>query len=191
MIYGYARVSTYGQAQSGNSIESQIKTLKEAGAKTIFTDVASGKKSNRPKFQQLINTLESGDKLVVTKLDRFARSIIDGVTIIENLVNRGVTVEVIGIGTLDNSPQAKLIRNIMFSFAEFERELINERMQEGKAIAKQKPGYREGRPRKYDKERLNAAMELLKNHSYKKVEAMTGISVSTLQRERKRKKNNF
>ncbi len=81
---------------------------------------------------------------------------------------------------MDNTPSSKLIRNIFFSFAEFERDMIVERTQEGKAIAKTKSGFKEGRPKKYTEEQLRHAIELLKDHSYLEVERMTRISKSTL-----------
>ena len=81
-----------------------------------------------------------------------------------------------------------LMRNVLLSFAQFERDMIVERTQEGKAIARLKPDYREGRPRKYSKKQINHALELLKTHSYKQVDELTGISKSTLIRAKKRRK---
>lgn len=81
-----------------------------------------------------------------------------------------------------------LMRNILFSFAQFERDMIVERTSEGKVIARQNPDFREGRPHKYSKVQLNHAMELLEQYSYKQVEQMTGISKSTLIREKRRQK---
>lgn len=71
------------------------------------------------------------------------------------------------------------------AFAEFERDMIVERTQEGKAIARQQPGYREGRPKKYTKKQIDHAIELLEDKSYKQVEEMTGISKSTLIRAKR------
>ena len=162
MIYGYARVSTKGQAKDGNSLEVQEKALKEAGATKIYTDSFTGTKTDRPEFDKLINVLEKGDTLVVTKLDRFARSMTQGSELV-----------------------SKLIRNVFFAFAEFERDMIVERTQEGKAIAKQSPDYREGRPKKYSRKQIEHAIKLLENNSYKQVEDMTGISKSTLIRAKR------
>jgi len=72
------------------------------------------------------------------------------------------------------------------AFADFERDLIMERTQEGKEIAKQRPDFKEGRPRKYSKERLNFAMKLLEEHSYTEVSKMTDISKSTLTRYKRK-----
>ena len=90
------------------------------------------------------------------------------------------------MGLLDNTPTGKLIRNIMLAFAEFERDMIVERTQEGKAIAKMNLGFREGRPKKFFKVLVNHALSLLNSYSYKQVEQMTGISKSTLIRAAKR-----
>ncbi|SER07508.1 hypothetical protein SAMN05216362_1457 [Piscibacillus halophilus] len=73
----------------------------------------------------------------------------------------------------------------MLSFAEFERDMIVERTQEGKAIAKQRDDFREGRPKKYNKKQIEHAISLKENNSYKQVEEMTGISKSTLIRAKK------
>lgn len=148
MIYGYARVSTKGQARDGNSLEAQTQLLKDAGAKQIFYDSFTGTKVQRPEFDKLTSNLSSGDTLIVTKLDRFARSASQGSQMIESLIDRGVTVHILNLGVMDNTPTGKLIRNVMLSFAEFERDMIVERTQEGKAIAREKGIRVDGRPEK-------------------------------------------
>lgn len=185
IVYGYARVSTRGQARDGNSLEYQEEQLSSAGAEKIYIDTYTGKVSDRPELDKLKKKLQSGDTLVVTKLDRVARSVAAGSELIDELNNRGVKVNILNMGIIDDTPTGKLLRNVMLSFAEFERDLIVQRTQEGKEIAKRKPGYREGRPRKYSKKQLEHAMELLKDNSYSQVAEMTGISVSTLTREKR------
>jgi len=180
VIFGYARVSTNFQARDGNSLEAQINFLKEAGAEKIFSDVFSGTKNNRPELDKLLKIIQSGDKLIITKLDRIARSVIHGIQLIENLSNKGVIINVLNMGIIDSSPTGKLIRNIMLSFAEFERDLIMQRTLEGKIVARQNPDFRDGRPPKFSRAQINHALELLKTHSYKQVSAMTGISNTTL-----------
>lgn len=191
MIYGYARVSTKGQAD-GNSLESQREALKENGAIEIFEDSFTGTKTDRPEFTKLLNKIQSGDTLIVTKLDRFARSITQGSELVNELINKGIKVNILNIGIMDNTPASKLIRNIFFSFAEFERDMIIERTQEGKAIAKTKEGFKEGRPKKYTDKQLNHALSLLTvnggDQSYNEVAEITGISKSTLIRENRNKK---
>ena len=146
MIYGYARVSTKGQQKDGNSLEAQEKALREHGAEIIFKDSFTGTLKHRPELDKLMSVLREGDVLIVTKLDRIARSVTHGVELIEELLNRGVKVHILNMGIMDNTPASRLIRTIFFAFAEFERNMIVERTQEGKEIARQREGYREGRP---------------------------------------------
>lgn len=194
MIYGYARVSTKGQEKNGNSLENQIELLKENGAAEIYADSFTGTKTDRPEFKKLLTVLKEGDTLIVTKLDRFARSMMQGSELVTELIEKGIKVNILNIGVMDNTPASKLIRNIFFSFAEFERDMIIERTQEGKAIAKLKPGFKEGRPKKYTKEQLDNALSMLTVcgglYSYKEVERLLNISVSTLIREYKRRERN-
>lgn len=185
MVYGYCRVSTQGQAKDGNSLEAQEKLLRENGAEEIYSDAFTGTKAHRPELDKLLDKLQQGDKLIITKLDRIARSASQGIELVQTLLDREITVHVLNMGLLDNTPTGKLIRNIMLAFAEFERDMIIERTQEGKAIAKKQPDFREGRPRLYNKKQIQHALELLQNHSYKQVTELTGISKSTLIRAKK------
>nr|UVN03557.1 MAG: hypothetical protein [Bacteriophage sp.] len=192
MIYGYARVSTKGQAKDGNSLEGQIEVLKENGAAKIYSDSFTGTKTDRPQFTKLLEILKPGDTLMVTKLDRFARSMTQGSELVNDLINKGIKVNILNIGMMDNTPASKLIRNIFFSFAEFERDMIVERTQEGKAIAKTKEGFKEGRPKAYTEKQLDNALSMLTVnggiHSYNEVAELLGISKSTLIRENNKRK---
>ncbi len=186
MIYGYARVSTKTQAKDGNSLEAQENALRAAGATEIYADAFTGTKSHRPELDKLLAVMQSNDTLKVTKLDRIARSATQGIELIQSLLDKGITVHVLNMGVMDNTPTGKLVRNVMLAFAEFERDMIVERTTEGKAIAKQNPDFKEGRPPKYSRTQLNHAMELLGQYSYKQVEDMTGISKSTLLRAKRK-----
>ena len=188
MIYGYARVSTKGQAKDGNSLEAQEKSLREAGAIEIFVDAFTGTKTDRPEFKKLLDILESGDTLIVTKLDRFARSMAEGSELVSKLIDMGIRVYILNIGIMDNTPASKLIRNIFFAFSEFERDMIVERTAEGKAIARQKEDFREGRPKKFSKKQIEHALSLLEYNTYPEVEELTGISKSTLIRAKRKEK---
>lgn len=188
MIYGYARVSTKGQAKDGNSLDAQEKALRDAGALEVYSDAFTGTKAHRPELDKLLEVMQSGDTLKVTKLDRIARSATQGIELIQSLLDKGITVHVLNMGLMDNTPTGKLIRNIMLAFAEFERDMIVERTSEGKAVAKQNPDFKEGRPPKYNKKKLGHAMELLESNSYRQVEEITGISKSTLVREKRKRK---
>ena len=188
MIFGYARVSTNGQARDGNSLDAQVSALQNAGAEKIFSDVFSGTKNNRPQLDKLLKVIQSGDTLIISKLDRIARSLIQGIQLLEALSKKGITINVLNLGIIDNSPTGKLIRNIMLCFSEFEHDMILQRTQEGKAIARQNPNFRDGRPKKFKREQIEHALELLNDHSYKQVSAMTGISSTTLVRAKSKLK---
>lgn len=181
MKYGYARVSTVGQ-----DLQAQLNSLKAEDCEEIFSEKFTGTKADRPQFQALLKVLEAGDTLVVTKLDRFARSTSEALTIVKELFERGVKVHVLNMGLIENTPTGRLIFTIMSGFAEFERDLIVERTQEGKAIARQREDFREGRPAKFTKNQIAHALGLLESHSYKQVEDMTGISKSTLIRAKRK-----
>jgi len=175
MKYGYARVSTVAQ-----DLEVQIQALQAEGCEVIYKEKFTGTKTDRPEFNKVLEALQEGDTLVVTKLDRFARSAVEGIQTVKALFARGVKVHILNMGLVENTPTGKLIFNILSSFAEFERDMIVERTQEGKALAKLRDDFREGRPRKHSKQQVLHALELLRTHTYKEVEAMTGIKKRTL-----------
>ena len=186
MIYGYARVSTKGQAKEGNSLEGQEIVLREAGAEKIYSDAFTGTKAHRPELDKLLSQIQKGDKLIVTKLDRIARSATQGIELINSLLDKGVIVHILNMGIMDNTPQGKLIRTILLAFAEFERDMIVERTLEGKQIKmKRDLDATLGRPKKFKKAQRDMALKLLENHSYNQLSSMTGISRSTLIRYKK------
>ena len=186
MIYGYARVSTLGQGRDGNSLEDQVNALKEYGCHEIITEAFSGKTMERPQFQKLLSKLSEGDTLVVSKLDRFARTTIEGVQTVQDLFNKGIKVHILNMGIVEDTNIGHLILTIMLAFAEYERSMIVERCTSGKAIAKQDPSFKEGRPKKYTEKQLNHALSLLRQgYSYKEVSAISGISKSTLVRAKR------
>ena len=181
MKYGYARVSTRHQ-----DLEGQLRQLEEERCDKVFFEKITGTKSNRPEFQKLLEEIQTGDTLVVTKLDRFARSTQDALNTIKYLFEKGVRINVLNLGIIENTSTGRLIFTIFSAFADFERDLIVERTQEGKEIAKQRPGFKEGRPKKNSKQQIDLAMQLLVTHSYTEVEKMTGISKSTLTRYKRK-----
>lgn len=189
-VYGYCRVSTRGQ-MDGNSLEAQKEQiLRDYPSAIIVEEQISGAKAVRPKFDELIQTLKEGDMLVVTKLDRFARSLSQGNDTVNELLERGIRVNILNIGMLDNTPNSKLIRNIFFSFAEFERDMIYERTQEGKALARQRGDFREGRPRKFNPAKIDEALNYIEaGNSYKRASEMFGISKTTLIRRMQERKD--
>ena len=189
MKFGYIRVSTRKQARDGNSLEAQREALTAAGAEKIYTDTFTGTKMERPEWDKLRAQLRRGDVLIVTRLDRLARSVSQASGLITDMIDEGITIHVLNLGVLSNDSVNTLLRNVLLSFAQFERDMIVQRTQEGKAVARATdPDFREGRPPKFDAEQLDHAMELLENHSYAQTAKLTGISKSTLIRERKRRK---
>lgn len=183
VIYGYARVSTLAQ-----ELDVQIEKLKENGATIIYEEKFTGTKTDRPKLNELLSQLNEGDTLMVTKLDRLARNTKEGIEVIENLFERGIKVHVLNVGLLENTTMGQFFLTTLLAVAQMERNMIIERTQEGKAIAKQNPNYREGRKPTYTKAQLDHAMKLKETHSFSQVEEITGISMSTLKREAKKRK---
>ncbi|VTS13319.1 Resolvase protein [Enterococcus casseliflavus] len=183
-IYGYARVSTRGQ-----NLREQIKQLKDAGVdkENIFHEKYTGAKSDRPEFQKMLSLLKKNDTIIVTKLDRFARNTREALGIIEPLLDSDVTIKVLNLGAIENTPMGKMIVRTLLSVAEMERDMILERTQEGKIYAKKhNPNYREGRPKAtLNKQKLHAFDLLQSGKSYREVSLMTGFSKSTLQRIKK------
>ena len=167
MTFGYARVSTKTQARDGNSLDAQQAALTAAGAEKIYTDTFTGTKIERPEFDRLRAQLRRGDVLIVTKLDRLARSVSQASGLITEMIDEGITINVLNLGILSNDSVNTLLRNVLLSFAQFERDMIVQRTQEGKAVARATdPNFREGRPPKFDTEQLDHAMTLLTDHSY-------------------------
>lgn len=183
MIYGYARVSTKKQLH-GNSLEEQVQLLQQAKCDTIIAEQFTGATTERPEFKNLIGQLKSGDTLIVTKLDRFARNVTEGIDIVRQLFAKDVKVHILNIGLLENTAMGNFFLTTMLAVAELERAMIYERTMAGREIARTKNGYREGRPR-IAAEKIELALELKKTRTYKEVEHLTGISKSTLIRYRK------
>ncbi|WP_367181725.1 recombinase family protein [uncultured Phascolarctobacterium sp.] len=185
-IYGYARVSSKKQLH-GNSIEEQTTTLTANGAITITTEQYTGKTTSRPKLQKLLDSLQPGDTLMVTKLDRLARNVSEGIELIRALFKKDVKVHVLNIGLLENTSMGNFFITTLLAVAELERNMIIERTQAGKEVARTKAGFREGRP-PLPCEKIQLAISLLDSYTYREVEAMTGISKATLVRYRRKTK---
>lgn len=145
---GYGRVSSRGQQRDGNSLEDQAKKLKEAGCaeEDIVLEAYTGTTMDRPGFTKILEMLEPGDTLVVTKLDRFARTAGEGSILVKELIEKGIGVHILNMGLIENTPNGILMLNILLAFAEFERAMIVERTSEGKAVKRATdPNYKEGR----------------------------------------------
>lgn len=181
MIYGYARVSTKKQLE-GNGLEVQEKALLAAGAEKVVKEQYTGTTMQRPKLDALLESMAEGDTLMAAKLDRIARMAAEGASVINKLQERGIDVHILNIGILDNSTTGRLMMNVLLAFAEFERDMIVERTQVGREIARTHAGYREGR-RPLPQARKDAAVAMIRNgHSYKEACDATGLSRSTVLR---------
>ena len=192
MKFAYARVSTRKQFRDGNGLDEQIAKLKNVGFDELVVEEFSGATTKRPQLDALIQRLQTDDTLIVTKLDRFARSTAEGLSLINTLLARGVHVLILNMGLIDNSPIGKLITTILLAIAEFERDMIIERTQAGKEIARSKYGFREGRP-PIDQKKKDFAVDLILNQhkTYREVTELTGLSKSTLTRAVRHAKANL
>ena len=186
MIYGYCRVSTKGQAKDGNSLDAQEQEiLSKYSDAHIYKEAYTGTTTDRPVFNEVIQQMQENDLLVVSKLDRLARNTEEGIKIVKNLFLKKCSVHVLNVGLLEDTAMGQFFITTLLAVAELERNQIIERCQTGKAIARQNPDFTEGRPKKYSRQQVQHALDLLESHSYKQVEQMTGISKSTLIRAKK------
>lgn len=102
MKFGYIRVSTRKQARDGNSLEAQREALTAAGAEKIYTDTFTGTRMERPEWDRLRAQLRRGDVLIVTRLDRLARSVSQASGLITDMIDEGITIHVLNLGVLSN-----------------------------------------------------------------------------------------
>ena len=186
-IYGYARVSTIAQ-----DLSTQKELLVNAGvAKTnIYSEKFTGTTTDRPQFKELLNKLKAGDTLTITKLDRLARNTKEALAIIEELLERDITINVLNVGQIENTTVGRLIYTVLLAVADMERDMIVERTQEGKAYAKKNnPNFKEGRPKRKLSDKYLKALELMQTNSISETALITSISTATLKRIRKQYKD--
>lgn len=172
MLIGYARVSTDDQ-----DLRLQRAALKEAGCHRTFEEKASGVKRNRPELARMLDQIRDGDVVVVTRLDRLARSTKDLLDVAETLKEAGAGLRSLAEPWADTtSPAGRMVLTVFAGIAEFERELIRQRTSSGRVAAKAR-GVRFGRPSKLTADQIalahrlvgegtsvRAAAELLKCH---------------------------
>ena len=143
MKYGYARVSTDGQ-----SVDAQVRQLAKAGCKKVFREVASGAKTDRAQLRRLLDVLDAGDVLTVTRLDRLARSTRDLLNTLAAITGKKAGFRSLGDTWADTTTShGRLMLTVLGGLAEFERDLIRARTGEGRARAVAR-GQRMGRPPK-------------------------------------------
>src|ERR1700760_4797563 len=156
MKYGYARVSTDGQ-----SVEAQVRQLTKADCKKVFRETASGAKTDRSQLRKALDQLEAGDVLMVTRLDRLARSTRDLLNTLATIAERKAGFRSLGDTWADTtSAHGRLMLTVLGGLAEFERELIRARTGEGRkrAVAR---GVKMGRPPKMTPHQIKEALQRL------------------------------
>ena len=153
-VYGYARVSTAGQ-----TLVDQDAELAKAGAAKVYRETASGAKTDRPVLTKLLKRLEPGDTLLVTRLDRLARSTRDLLNVLDQIAHAGAKFKSLADTWADTTTaHGRLILTVLGGLAEFERELIRTRTGEGRARAKAR-GVHMGRPFKLNAYQRKEARE--------------------------------
>jgi len=192
MIYGYCRVSSKGQLDNNSFEQQESVILEKYNNAIIYKEQFTGTTTDRPILNQLIKDLKHNDVLVVSKLDRLARNTVEGIELVQELFNKCVSVHVLNVGLLENTSMGKFFLTTLLAVAEMERNTIVERTQTGKAIAKTKEGFKEGRPKEYTVKQLDNALSMLSvnggDKSYTEVTELLGISKSTLIRENNKRK---
>ena len=140
MRIGYARVST-----SGQTLESQLEELERSGCSKIYSEKVSGARSDRPELWSLVKSLEPGAVVVVTRLDRLARSTIDLLTTVKQIADKDCLFKSLSEPWADTTtPGGRVMLTVLGGLAEFERELIKARTSEGRERAK-RAGVKMGR----------------------------------------------
>jgi DNA invertase Pin-like site-specific DNA recombinase len=177
-LYGYARVSTNGQDLSAQDAE-----LRAAGAAKVFKEKVSGAKTDRPELAKAIRTLEAGDVLVVTRLDRLARSTRDLLNVLDELAKRGAGFKSLKDTWADTTtPHGKLMLTVLGGLAEFERELIRARTGEGRKRAMDR-GVKFGRPRKLTPhQRAEALQRIAAGETQADIARLLNVSAPTVSR---------
>lgn len=175
---GYARVSTTGQ-----TLELQLNTLKEFGCRRIYREKASGADAERPELRKLLASLKPGQSVVVTRLDRLARSTFDLFSIVKTITDKKAQFYSLAEPWTDTSTSTgRLMLAILGGLADVERDLIRTRTAEGRARAMEQ-GKRMGRPRQItDAQRQEITSRRQKGDTLKSVATAFGISESTVSR---------
>lgn len=178
MIYGYARVSTDGQ-----SVAAQVDALTHAGAAKVFQETASGAKTDRRELRRLLARLEAGDVVLVSRLDRLARSTRDLLNTLATLTERGAGFRSLGDAWADTTtPHGRLMLTVLGGLAEFERELILSRTREGRARAKAQGVHMGRKPKLTSFQRHEALARVANGETTRDVARSYNVSHSTISR---------
>lgn len=188
-VVGYIRVSTAEQADSGAGLEAQRQAIRMAveargwQLTAIHEDAgASGKGLKRPGLNDALRSVEHGgaEALVVAKLDRLSRSIVDFTQLMERATTKGWAVVALDVGVDTTTPQGEMVANIMATFAQFERRIIGQRTKDALAV-KRAQGVRLGRPRSVPPQVVSKIKRMRKaSKSYREIaELLTSAGVPT------------
>lgn len=177
MLVAYMRVSTPDQ-----SLEVQETQLREAGCEEFFGEKASGAKRDRPQLNEAIKFARKGDVLVVQKLDRVSRSLKDMLDILEKLEQKGVGFRSLTESVDTTTNAGRMMMQMLGAFAEFERNMIRSRVNDGMQQAKRR-GVKFGRPRALDQSQREAVIEMHEQgKSYSEIGRIVGCSYQTIAR---------
>ena len=185
MYIGYARVST---ARQGQSLDTQREALVAAGCDTdrIYSDTISGTKWQRPGLDAALSYMRADDTLVVTRLDRLGRNLVETVTTISDLADRGINVKVLEPALDTSRPADKVVVNVMASLAEWERDLLVQRTREGVAHAKAQGRIAGPKPKISDEQARQAKALVAGGESVAAVARGFDVSRQTIYRALKR-----
>ena len=178
MIFGYARVSTDGQ-----SVDAQVKQLRAAGAGKMFKETASGAKTDRARLRQALKEIDEGDVLMVTRLDRLARSTRDLLNILAQITDKGAGFRSLADAWADTTTaHGRLMLTVLGGLAEFERELIRARTSEGRERAKAR-GVHMGRPPKLTPHQKKEALRRREDgETTREIARLFNVSPNTISR---------
>ncbi len=177
MLVGYTRVSTVEQNEAR-----QLEKLRELGCDKIYIDKCSGKNTNRPEFNKMMDYVREGDIVYVTEWSRLSRSTMDLLTTLNKLEEKGVIVKSVKENFDTSTPQGKLILTVFAAISQFERELILQRQAEGIEIAKQQGKYKGRQCNKYDEDLLSQVINGLadKSLTVTKAAELLGVTRATV-----------
>lgn len=178
MLIGYARVSTENQ-----NLNWQLEQLEKVQCERIYQEKVTGAKSERPELERMLDSLRSGDTVIISELTRLSRSTKDLFKLVDRIEKIGANIKSLRESWLDTTtPQGKLMFTIFAGISQFERDLISQRTKEGLTSARAR-GRKGGRPAK-NKSDIEKALKLYnsKDYSLKEIHEMTGVSKTSLYR---------